>query len=88
MRRVLELPATTLAELTGDSDPGFTLRVYAREGRDSAAVVKDVLRRAAGAKIGRQHGPTAGKQTQRRGSRRPAYSEKGSCVAPVATSHR
>jgi integrase len=49
----LELPATTLAQLTGHSDPGFTLRVYARDGRDSATVVKDVLRRAADAKVGR-----------------------------------
>jgi integrase len=49
----LELPATTLAELTGHSDPGFTLRVYARDGRDTASVVKDVLRRAATARVAR-----------------------------------
>jgi integrase len=49
----LELPATTLARLTGHADAGFTLRVYARDGRDEAAVVKDVLSRAASAKVGR-----------------------------------
>jgi len=48
----LELPATTLARLTGHADAGFTLRVYARDGRDEAAVVKDVLSRAAGAGVG------------------------------------
>ena len=48
----LELPATTLARLTGHSDPGFTLKVYARDGRDAAAVVSEVLSRAAGANIG------------------------------------
>jgi integrase len=30
----LEVPATTLARLTGHADAGFTLRVYARDGRD------------------------------------------------------
>lgn len=48
----LELPATTLALLVGHADAGFTLRVYARDGRDSATVVEDVLARAAGAGIG------------------------------------
>jgi dipeptidyl aminopeptidase/acylaminoacyl peptidase len=48
----LELPATTLARLTGHADAGFTLKVYARDGRDDAAVVEDVLTRAAGAGIG------------------------------------
>lgn len=48
----LELPATTLARLTGHTDAGFTLRVYARDARDETAVVKDVLARAAGAGIG------------------------------------
>jgi integrase len=42
----LELPATTLARLAGHSDAGFTLRVYARDARDSAGVVADVLDRA------------------------------------------
>ena len=48
----LELPATTLARLTGHTDAGFTLRVYARDGRNDATVVEDVLARAAGAGIG------------------------------------
>ena len=48
----LELPATTLARLTGHTDAGFTLRVYARDARDEAAVVADVLARASGAGIG------------------------------------
>jgi hypothetical protein len=48
----LELPATTLARVTGHSDAGFTLRVYARDGRDTAAVVEDVLARAAEAHVG------------------------------------
>jgi integrase len=48
----LELPATTLARLTGHADAGFTLRVYARDGRDEATMVEDVLARAAGAKVG------------------------------------
>jgi hypothetical protein len=48
----LELPATTLARLTGHTDAGFTLRVYARDGRDGAAVAQDVLARAAEARIG------------------------------------
>jgi hypothetical protein len=42
----LELPATTLAQLVGHVDAGFTLRVYARDSRDDAAIVKDVLARA------------------------------------------
>jgi integrase len=48
----LELPATTLARLTGHSDAGFTLRVYARDSRDEAAVTADVLARAAGVGVG------------------------------------
>ena len=47
-----ELPATTLARLTGHSDAGFTLKVYARDGRDEAAVVEDVLARASAAHVG------------------------------------
>ena len=47
----LELPATTLARLTGHTDAGFTLRVYARDRRGEAALVEDVLLRAAGAGI-------------------------------------
>ena len=38
--------------LTGHSDAGFTLKVYARDGRDEGAVVEDVLARAAAARIG------------------------------------
>jgi integrase len=41
------LAATTLARVTGHSDPGFTYCVYAREARDDAALVADVLDRAA-----------------------------------------
>jgi integrase len=48
----LEHPATTLAQIIGHSDPGFTLKVYARDARDEAAVVSEVLSRAAGARIG------------------------------------
>ena len=48
----LELPATSLARLTGHADAGFTLKVYARDARDDAAVVSDVLARASGAGIG------------------------------------
>ena len=48
----LELPATTLAELVGHADAGFTLRTYARDGRDTATVTRDVLARAAGANVG------------------------------------
>jgi hypothetical protein len=48
----LELPATTLARLTGHSDAGFTLRVYARDGRDESAVVEDVLSRATRVGVG------------------------------------
>ena len=47
-----ELPATTLARLTGHVDAGFTLKVYARDARDEATVVEDVLARAAGVGIG------------------------------------
>jgi integrase len=49
----LALPATTLARLTGHADAGFTLRVYARDGRDNAALVDDVLTRARAARVGR-----------------------------------
>jgi integrase len=48
----LELPATTLARLTGHADAGFTLKVYARDSRDEAALVEDVLARAAEASVG------------------------------------
>ena len=48
----MELPTTTLARLAGHADAGFTLKVYARDSRDETAVVKDVLARAAQAKVG------------------------------------
>jgi integrase len=48
----LELPATTLARLTGHADAGFTLKVYARDERKAETVVGDVLNRAASAGIG------------------------------------
>jgi hypothetical protein len=48
----LELPATTLARLTGHSDAGFTLKVYARDARDELVLVEDVLGRAAEARVG------------------------------------
>jgi integrase len=47
----LELPATTLAKLTGHADAGFTLKVYARDRRDTNTVVRDVLARAQGAGV-------------------------------------
>ena len=40
------LSPTTLARITGHSDPGFTLRACARDGRDEDALVADVLARA------------------------------------------
>jgi integrase len=46
------LAATTLARVTGHSDPRFTFRVYARDPRDDAALVADVLGRAASAGFG------------------------------------
>ena len=49
----LELPATTLARLTGHADAGFTLRAYARDGRNETKVVEDVLARAAALASGR-----------------------------------
>jgi integrase len=49
----LELPATTLARLTGHKDAGFTLKVYARDGRDEKTLVDDVLARAAAVGIGK-----------------------------------
>jgi hypothetical protein len=48
----LELPATTLALLVRHADAGFTLRTYARDGRDTATLVEDVLGRAVGAGVG------------------------------------
>src|SRR5262249_31336454 len=48
----LELPPTTLAQLIGHADAGFTLRVYARDARDTVTVVADVLERARSAGVG------------------------------------
>ena len=50
--RRIKLPATTLARVVGHSDPGFTLRVYAKDRRDEAVLVQDVLDRAQAAQIG------------------------------------
>jgi integrase len=44
---VLELAPTTAAEILGHSDPATTLRLYARDARDEATVVADVLARVA-----------------------------------------
>ena len=49
----LDLAATTLARVTGHSDAGFTLRVYAKDARDEVAMVTDALARASSAGIGR-----------------------------------
>ena len=49
----LEVPATTLARIVGHADAGFSLKVYAKDARDEATVVSDVLKRAAAAQIGR-----------------------------------
>jgi hypothetical protein len=38
--------------VTGHSDPGFTYRVYARDARDDAALVADVLDHASEAGFG------------------------------------
>jgi integrase len=46
------LAATTLARLAGHSDAGFTLRVYASDPRDDAAVAESVLTLAAEARFG------------------------------------
>jgi integrase len=46
------LPATTLARLAGHADAGFTLRVYASDPRDDAAVTESVLALAAEAGFG------------------------------------
>jgi hypothetical protein len=46
------LAPTTLARITGHTDPGFTLRVYARDGRDDNVVAAEVLAVAAAAGFG------------------------------------
>jgi integrase len=46
------LPATTLARIAGHANAGFTLRVYASDPRDEAAVAESVLSLAAEAGFG------------------------------------
>jgi integrase len=46
------LAHTSLARIAGHTDGGFTMRVYAKDARDDAALVKDVLQRAKAAGIG------------------------------------
>jgi hypothetical protein len=41
------------SQLIGHADAGFTLRVYARDTRNTASIVKDVLNPAATAKLAR-----------------------------------
>ena len=45
------LSRATLARITGHADRGFTLRAYARDGRDEAALVAAVLARAAEGRV-------------------------------------
>ena len=49
----LDVPAPTLARVTGHTDPGFTLKLYARDSRDDAVIVQDMLGRAKRAKVAR-----------------------------------
>ncbi|TML53179.1 MAG: hypothetical protein E6G21_03400 [Actinobacteria bacterium] len=46
------LAAVTLARLAGHTDAGFTLRIYASDPRDDAAVAESVLSLAAEAGFG------------------------------------
>jgi integrase len=48
----LGLPPTTVARIMGHTDPGFTLRCYARDARDQGALTADVLARAERAGVG------------------------------------
>ena len=43
----LQVPSTTLARVVGHADAGFTLKLYAKDARDDAALTADVLNRAA-----------------------------------------
>jgi integrase len=43
---------TTLAKIIGHADAGFTMRAYAKDGRDQTTLVEDVLKRAALVGIG------------------------------------
>jgi integrase len=47
------LAPTTLAEIAGHTDPGFTLKCYARDGRSREQFVADVLARAVEGGFGR-----------------------------------
>jgi integrase len=49
----LDVPSTTLARIVGHADAGFTLKLYAKDARDDAALAADVLDRAARAGVGR-----------------------------------
>ena len=46
------VPITTVARLMGHTNPGFTLRAYAHDARDEAAVAEDVLGRMAAFAVG------------------------------------
>ena len=48
----LNLPITSVARILGHKDASFTLRCYARDARDDATVVSDVLARSADSGIG------------------------------------
>jgi integrase len=48
----LEVAGTTLARVAGNTDAGFTMRVYARDARSTEALVSDVLGRARNAGVG------------------------------------
>ena len=43
--------ASAMAKIVGHADAGFTLRLYAKDGRDDAALTADVLDRAARAGV-------------------------------------
>ena len=47
MATELQVASTTLAKIVGHADAGFTLRLYAKDARDDAALTADVLDRAA-----------------------------------------
>jgi integrase len=47
MATELQVASTTLAKIVGHEDAGFTLRLYAKDARDDAALTADVLDRAA-----------------------------------------
>jgi hypothetical protein len=51
MATELQVASTTLAKIVGHADAGFTLRLYAKDARDDAALTADVLDRAARAGV-------------------------------------